>query len=206
MDMRVSASTKKLGLTMIEVLISIVVFAIGVLGVMNALTWSIGMTAKVQSQLFGQFLAQEGIELAFAMRNANRVGFREWDCLDRVLGLDKGDLCQMTFASLSGYGLGLAFDPARGLAGIRMPYRHELVSDWEVFRLFWRDHPQGSGRSLGHTITLQPSSFARVLLFRALTGSTQQTALYHVQSIVLINDAVMRDTRRLDSMIGPGDF
>jgi len=203
--MVVSDSKKKHWLTMIEVLISIVVFAIGVLGVMNALTWSIGTTAKVQSQLFWQFLAQEWLELAFAMRNANRVWFREWDCLDRVLGTDKGTLCQTTFASLSGYGVGLGFDPARGIAGIRMPYRQDLMSDWEVFRLFRRDHPQGSGRSLSHRVTSQPSSFARVLLFRSLTW-WMQTPLYHVQSLVLINDAVMRDTRRVDSIIGPGDF
>ena len=62
---------KKSAFTFIEVIIAITVFAIGVLAVLRLITQNLVMLDVTQSRMTATFLAKEGIELVYNMRDSN---------------------------------------------------------------------------------------------------------------------------------------
>ena len=62
---------KKFWLTLIEVLIAITVFAIGVLAVLRVLTWNLSVLDYTNTKLQSTVLAKEWLELLYNLRDSN---------------------------------------------------------------------------------------------------------------------------------------
>lgn len=62
---------KKSAFTFIEVMIAITVFAIGVLAVLRLITQNLVTLDATQSRTTATFLAKEGMELVYNMRDSN---------------------------------------------------------------------------------------------------------------------------------------
>lgn len=97
---------KKLAFTFIEVIIAITVFAIGVLAVLRLITQNLAMLDLTQMRTTATFLAKEGIELVYNMRDSNLQKSLPWDCiLDTTLTgddfgiVDEHKFCMWYFAS-----------------------------------------------------------------------------------------------------------
>ncbi len=61
----------KSAFTLIEVMIAITVFAIGVLAVLRLITQNLVTLDTTQSRTMATFLAKEGMELVYNMRDSN---------------------------------------------------------------------------------------------------------------------------------------
>lgn len=97
---------RKSWFTLIEVMIAITVFAIGVLAVLRLLTSNLVMMDKTQNRTIATFLAKEGIEMVYNMRDANIEKWLPWNCLlTNTINLDlygQGDAdkaCERYFSS-----------------------------------------------------------------------------------------------------------
>ena len=67
--------------TLIEMLMALTVFSIGVLAVMRLITQNISSMDKAQSTTTATFLAKEGLELAYNMRDSNLQKGLPWNCV-----------------------------------------------------------------------------------------------------------------------------
>jgi len=67
------------GFTLIELIITIFVISVGLVGVMTLIQNTLQSASAVRSNLTASYLAQEGIELVRNIRDANWVEGEEWD-------------------------------------------------------------------------------------------------------------------------------
>jgi len=80
---------KKSAFTFIEILVAITVFAIGVLAVLRLITQNLVTLDATEARITATFLAKEGIELVYNMRDSNLQKSLPWDCvLDPNLAAD----------------------------------------------------------------------------------------------------------------------
>lgn len=98
---------KKNGFTLIEVIIAITVFSIGVLTVLNLIVYNLSTIDKVQTKITATILAKEWLELAYNIRDTNIQKWFARDCLLKPMadinvaevGADTEDVCISHFAS-----------------------------------------------------------------------------------------------------------
>lgn len=72
---------KKLAFTLIEMLIAITVFAIGVLAVLRILTWNLSIMDHTNMKLQSTVLAKEWLELVYNLRDSNLEKKLPWNCV-----------------------------------------------------------------------------------------------------------------------------
>ncbi len=72
------------GLTLIETIIMIWVFSIGILTVLNLLSQSLYSLDNVKLRTQATLLAKEGIDLVYNMRDSNLKKELPWDCIVKV--------------------------------------------------------------------------------------------------------------------------
>jgi len=111
---------KKFAFTFIEILVAITVFAIGVLAVLRLITQNLVTLDATETRTTATFLAKEGIELVYNMRDSNNQKSLPWDCVldpqlsaDDFWTFDPNQACMRYFASGTEDDniLQLAFDP-----------------------------------------------------------------------------------------------
>lgn len=97
---------KKSAFTFIEVIVAITVFAIGVLAVLRLITQNLVTLDTIQMHTTATFLAKEGIELVYNMRDSNLQKSLPRDCvLDTTLTaddfgiVDENKVCMRYFSS-----------------------------------------------------------------------------------------------------------
>jgi len=99
---------KKSGFTLIEVIIAITVFSIGVLSVLNLIMYNLSTIDKVQTKITATILAKEWLELAYNIRDTNIQKWFARDCLllpeweiniDIEADSETTDVCAVHFAS-----------------------------------------------------------------------------------------------------------
>lgn len=72
---------KKFAFTLIEILIAISVFAIGILAVLRVLTWNLSVLDTTNIKLQATVLAKEWIELLYNVRDSNLEKNLSWNCV-----------------------------------------------------------------------------------------------------------------------------
>jgi len=72
---------KKLWFTLIEMLIAITVFAIGVLAVLRVITWNLSIMDHTDMKLQSTVLAKEWLELLYNLRDSNLEKGLPWNCV-----------------------------------------------------------------------------------------------------------------------------
>ena len=111
---------KKSWLTLIEMLVAITVFSIGVLAVLRILTWNLSIMDNTEMKLQSTVLAKEWLELVYNLRDSNLEKELPWNCVlnQEVYGWNLNDLenktvdniCIEYFGSDSNKILQLSFD------------------------------------------------------------------------------------------------
>lgn len=76
----------KLGFTIIEVLIAVVVITVGILGVLAVIHQTISYMSLSSSKLIATYLTQEGMEIVRNIRDTNWLEGENWNS-----GLEEGD-------------------------------------------------------------------------------------------------------------------
>ena len=114
---------RKSWFTLIEIMIAITVFAIGVLAVLRLLTSNLVTMDRTENRTIATFLAKEWLEMVYNIRDANVQKWLPWNCLlaDKItsdinIGTTTDDLslikaCDWYFSSGAndGYVLSLGF-------------------------------------------------------------------------------------------------
>lgn len=72
---------KKIWFTLIEILIAITVFSIGVLAVLRVLTWNLSIMDNTEMKLQSTVLAKEWLELLYNLRDSNLEKELPWNCV-----------------------------------------------------------------------------------------------------------------------------
>lgn len=85
---------KKIAFTLIEMLIAITVFAIGVLAVLRVLTWNLSILDHTEMKLQSTVLAKEWLELLYNLRDSNLEKELPWNCVvgQQIYRMEQGDL------------------------------------------------------------------------------------------------------------------
>jgi len=97
---------KKFWFTLIEMLIAITVFAIGVLAVLRVLTWNLSIMDHTSMKLQSTVLAKEWLELVYNLRDSNLEKSLPWNCVlnQEVYGWDSNNLENKTVEDIcTGY-------------------------------------------------------------------------------------------------------
>lgn len=89
---------KKFWFTLIEILIAITVFAIGVLAVLRVLTWNLSIMDQTSMKLQSTVLAKEWLELVYNLRDSNLEKKLPWNCVlnPELYGWENSDLDNKT--------------------------------------------------------------------------------------------------------------
>ena len=74
-------------LTLIEVLITIVVFSSGILVILSVITNSLSLGSRTRNRTTATMLAKEGLEMVYSMRDTSLDKAESWWCVVRSNGL-----------------------------------------------------------------------------------------------------------------------
>lgn len=189
---------KKPAFTFIEVLIAITVFAIGVLAVLRLITQNLVTLDITQSRTTATFLAKEGIELVYNIRDSNIAKWLPRDCvLKSWLLLDNPDAaCLWKFWSWTQDNkiLQISFDPqwymytlpiTRGIHFTELRSGNRLY--FITWSLGWHDVFWYSSRPVAWTT---PGFFSRYILFtgvREWANILPRDSVLKIESHVLYN-------------------
>jgi prepilin-type N-terminal cleavage/methylation domain-containing protein len=94
---RVSSSKK--AFTIIELLVAIVVFALGLVAAYSLLQTATGVSMRSRDEIIGGNLLRERLELVKNVRDSNWIAMREWDSLRAGVSVSSED---GTFCSVGG--------------------------------------------------------------------------------------------------------
>ena len=190
----------KSAFTLIEVMIAITVFAIGVLAVLRLITQKLVTLDATQSRTTATFLAKEGMELVYNMRDSNIDKWLPRDCVlspDFATGnwneVDPETVCAREFSSWNQGNkvLQISFDPDKYLYTLPVDAETNFtelwggnrlyLATWDVWwhKIFWYSSHSGDGQS--------PTFFSRYILF---TGVREWTAILSRESVVKIESHV----------------
>lgn len=92
------------GFTIIELIIAIFILSVAIIGIYNAFSVIIVLTADASDRLTAAYLAQEGMELVRNVRDTNWLTKDSYDWADGLLSCEAGCQADYTlFNGLSGY-------------------------------------------------------------------------------------------------------
>ena len=209
----------KKAFTLIEVLIAITVFSVGVLAVLNLIMNNLWTLDKIQTKITATLLAKEGIEIAYNIRDSNLQKWFAWDCILKTaeeisasenLGADF-DVCEAHFSSgFEDKVLQVGFDPkgyyfahpvtiesgsfAELFSGNRLSYFTQEINGQKLFRYGYST-----------TESWAETSFARYLLFTGLVENGKNLPtdkLLKIESHVLYQKGWYHGDIVLESVMG----
>lgn len=81
-----SSKNNKVGFTLVELMVVVVVLSIGLIGAMNLVARTFIQARLISSKLVAAYLAQEGMEIVRNIRDTNWIQGNDWD-----LGIGDGN-------------------------------------------------------------------------------------------------------------------
>jgi len=211
---------KKSWFTFIEVIIAITVFAIGVLAVLRLITQNLVTLDITQMRTSATFLAKEGIELVYNMRDSNIAKWLPWDCVlytdlkDVVIDdTNKEDVsvsaCVWNFASWDDKVLQISFDSGVYTYSLPVDMGKDFSELWNSNRLYYTtwviwEHEIFRYSSLP-VEGKDPTFFSRYILFtgvREWDKILPRDSILKVESHVLYNKGSKTGEVVLESFIG----
>ncbi|MFA5747516.1 MAG: prepilin-type N-terminal cleavage/methylation domain-containing protein [Candidatus Absconditabacterales bacterium] len=190
---------KRNGFTFIEILVTIAVFSIGVLAVLNLIVNNLGTVDKSETKIKATLLAKEGIEIIYNMRDSNIQKGLDRNCVI-ISGIDNNgktsepNLCDGYFGSgiSNNKILQVSFDPKgyiqtkRGdnsdfnnnFSGNRLYFFTGIINGSNIFR-YGNENNLFSG---------EQTFFARYILF---TGINEDKNILPVNKILKLESHVL---------------
>lgn len=91
---------KKKWFTLIEVIIVLLVFSVGVLAVLKLILYNMSSMSQLETKATATLLAKEWLELAYNTRDSNRIASLPWDCIinkNYDANLTRDEVCENYF-------------------------------------------------------------------------------------------------------------
>lgn len=204
---------KRKAVTLVEVVIALFVFAVGILAVVRVITTNISVIDTMKLKMQAQSLAKEWIDMIFNIRDTNLVRGVDWHCAyispEATMSLQdrrpfKGEICGEIFEA------GKSFDVSLDIDG---KITSVLSQSWTDFATLFAMHelqtteislPVYSGTLLTNDGTTG-SYFARYISFDPVYQSGVQidtNKLLKVTSHVLYRKGSIQWETTIESLIG----
>ena len=201
---------KKQWVTLIELIIAIIVFGIGIIAVLHLITNNMNVVDTVKTQTIATSLAKEWIELTYQIRNTNLLVGNERDCaIPNTEDITLDTLCLNHFIDDNHDALLIELDPAdtytttpiilaSSLSGQRHQsrlYKHTTTTPTNLTGNRY-NHDNSSGAI--------PTSFGRYMTFTGVTTNDWwlHTDLIALKSYVLYMRWATTWTILLETLIG----
>jgi Tfp pilus assembly protein PilV len=198
----------KSGITLVEVIIAIVVFGVGILSILKILGSNIIIIQHTKFKAQATLLAKEGMEIVYNMRDSNLDRSFEWNCVKltatqvgvSVPSNDAQETIQtssydcMSWAYLQG--------DKSYLVSYDLQHHYQITELWSSDgRLYYDD----SG-ILTHQQTPSPSVFRRIIRIDHIASDhadySSGDLLYHITSTVRYQSSTTSGSVSLQSLIG----
>ncbi|MFZ2150826.1 MAG: prepilin-type N-terminal cleavage/methylation domain-containing protein [Candidatus Absconditicoccaceae bacterium] len=197
---------KSKGFTLIEIIIVIAVFSIGIMAVFYLVTNNLERLDETKTRNLATFLAKEGIELTFNIRDANLIKELERDCVftEKYINSIPPNFCDGYFASgLQGKYIQISFNPNEyskliwtGLNTFENNRLYYHSGNIEGNNIFWYDHNSNNG---------EKTIFSRYIVFTGVkeNGNILPTdKILKIESHVLFSKGSKTGEVILESFIG----
>ncbi|GHV25576.1 hypothetical protein FACS1894176_04380 [Bacteroidia bacterium] len=202
--------------TLVETIIVILVFGTGILAVLYGMSQTLSNQDRAKTQITSSFLAREGIELMYNLRDSNYRRKLPRNCI-----FQKSDTATLTLDSqgkeinpfcLSYFTGDTVLKITMGTGGNYLSIQTGTVTEnfdtnWENFQLFYAtgtENPEFSYRYTGSD-SGQPLRYARYILVKTISeGSTTLPAdkLLKIESHVLFKKGALTGDTVMESFIG----
>jgi len=197
--------------TLIETLIVIAVFGTGILVVVYGISQTLAHQDRAKTQITASFLAREGIELMYNLRDSNYHKALAWNCIfQRVEGTSpsESDFCSSLFSS----GTVLKLAMGSGNAYLHVEKMGGLSEDFDEnfnnFQLFYLTGALGSTEGFQYVYSGNggvPLRYARYILVKAVQDGgavLPEDALLKIESHVLYKKGALVGDHVMESFIG----
>lgn len=188
---------QKRGLTLLEIIIALFVFAVGTLAVVKVITTNISVIDRFKLKIQAQSLAKEGIDIVFNIRDTNLTRSLDWNCAYLSPGaiaalqsqqLYAGQICGAHFADANGYGLlKVEMDPAGKIVASATTTGADLIDTFGLNQLMLFTGADYTGGVLIHSAG-EPSTFARYISFEPVL---QSGSVLDVQKLLKVTSHVI---------------
>ncbi|MDD3262809.1 MAG: prepilin-type N-terminal cleavage/methylation domain-containing protein [Candidatus Absconditabacteria bacterium] len=147
----------KKGFTLIEVMIVLLVFSIGVLAVLRLILHNMETMSQLEAKSTATLLAKEGIELVYNTRDSNRIASLPWDCIinPNYNGQTENQFCKNHFLDNGGIWKIENYENIQ-----RTTINPEYI--FEESKLYIKDNIT---TKYTHEVNDQPSIFSRYIYF-----------------------------------------
>ena len=200
----------KKAFTLIETLIIIIVFGTGILVVLYGIGQTIAQQDRAKTQITSSFLAREGIELMYNLRDSNYHKALPRNCIFQTVhksDFTESDFCSSLFSSWTV--LKLAMGSGNAYFHVETgTLSEDFEENFSNFQLFYRtgDIAWTQGFQYGYTGNGgTPLRYARYVLINALyDGETPlpESTLLKIESHVLFNKGGLTGEHVMESFIG----
>jgi len=151
--------------TIIELVIAILIFWVGLLAILTVLNKNLVFAKKVELKTQATFLAKEGMELVYNLRDSNVIKYYPWNYLSGALTEDS--LKNLTYEKFETWKM---YIPYLTITGYRVSLKE--ISDIKKARLYklytWYENSAGEGIYSGffyNYFTWQKTPFYRYVMF-----------------------------------------
>ncbi len=205
--------------TLIEVLVIMMVFCVGILTVLYSITQTITNKEIVKLQLQTSFIGREGIELMYNLRDSNFKKELPWDCLFRNMGTEDSEPCKWYFASWmnrSWTTLKIAIGTGDQFIFVETgDFPQDFSGNFQKYQLFKLF--SGDSTLFQYVYTgdywwmgmVEPSNYARYLIIKPLTesGNVLDTwKVVKIESHVLFDNGLLTGEDMMETILGNYQF
>lgn len=198
--------------TLIEVLVIMMVFCVGILTVLYSITQTITNKEIVKLQLQTSFIGREGIELMYNLRDSNFKKELPWDCLFRNMDSEDSEPCKWYFASwmnASGTLLKIAIGTGDQFIFVETGNLLQDFSgnfqNYQLFKLFSGDSTLFQYVYTGeYWWNVEPSNYARYLIIKPLTESgfiLDTWKVVKIESHVLFDNGLLTGEDMMETIL-----
>ena len=188
------------GITLIEVLIAIIVFGVGILAIVSTLTTNILLSERVRLKTTATMLAHEGMDIFYNLKDTNLDKWMNRDCAKIVWDVSIWLSCgeKLLDASSVRQYRTAALDPSQ-------TYTLSRIANTGDDTLLYT-HTDGTFTSMTHVLSPTLTPFRRYILVQPVTLASDpqspQRDLLKIESHVAYTKGSIRGDVVLESFIG----
>ena len=207
---------KNTAFTLIETIIVIIVFAIGILAVLYGMSQTIRNQDYASTQIKSAFFAREWIELVFNLRDANYHKELPWNCIfEWIENLNEDTWCKNLLKPWKVLKLGIG-EGNKYLDVDVTVYNEEsfdleddrtfdrIFEDYKIYKHNWEDN---NPFMFNHIETdWEETWFARFILIKSVEWINSDNNILKVESHVLYKKWALKWEKVMETFIGNYDF
>ncbi len=184
---------KKKWFTLIEMMIVIAVFSVGVLAVLRMVLYNMSVMDGIETKTTATFLAKESMDLVYSLRDSNRLAWLPWNCVvNRAYQETDVDLDMVCRDYLFSWNMDsfwqIGFDPEEIISVSKADFTSSFDKKLEDNALYLLSWEQLGSIVYTYDTQWSPTIFARYVVF---TGVVENGKILPMDRIVKVESHVL---------------